>query len=216
MMALSDLFLMGRAGYEGLPSIGLNMPRYVAAVLSLGLNSAAYISEILRGALGAVPRGQEEAAQVLGLTRSEALIFIVFPQAQRVALPALVNAFSSILKDSSLVSVLSIMELTRIGQLIGVDGSPSCGVDRTCVGYPGGEIASVRLLPECSIVEGRGVFLECLMSMLHDRGVSIPAVGIDEALQEALSWAELSKKAMSLRRRYGDAMTSGAGPFVRI
>lgn len=63
-------------------------------------------------------RGQEEAAQVLGLTRLEALIFIVFPQALRVALPALVNAFSSILKDSSLVSVLSIMELTRIGQLI--------------------------------------------------------------------------------------------------
>ena len=78
--------------------------------------------------------------------------------------------------------------------IVGVDGSPSCGVDRTCVGYPGGEIASMRLLPECSIVEGRGVFLECLMSMLQDRGVSIPAVGIDEALQEALSWAELSKK----------------------
>ena len=111
---LIQLFLI----YYGLPSIGLNMPRYVAAVLSLGLNSAAYISEILRGALGAVPRGQEEAAQVLGLTRLEALIFIVFPQALRVALPALVNAFSSILKDSSLVSVLSIMELTRIGQLI--------------------------------------------------------------------------------------------------
>ena len=111
---LIQLFLI----YYGLPSIGLNMPRYVAAVLSLGLNSAAYISEILRGALGAVPRGQEEAAHVLGLTRLEALIFIVFPQALRVALPALVNAFSSILKDSSLVSVLSIMELTRIGQLI--------------------------------------------------------------------------------------------------
>lgn len=62
---LIQLFLI----YYGLPSIGLNMPRYVAAVLSLGLNSAAYISEILRGALGAVPRGQEEAAQVLGLTR---------------------------------------------------------------------------------------------------------------------------------------------------
>ena len=78
--------------------------------------------------------------------------------------------------------------------IVGVDGSPSCGVDRTCVGYPGGEMASMQLLPECSIVEGRGVFLECLMSMLHDRGVSIPAVGIDEALQEALSWDELLKK----------------------
>ena len=52
--------------------------------------------------------------------------------------------------------------------IVGVDGSPSCGVDRTCVGYPGGEIASMRPLPECSIVEGRGVFLECLMSMLSN------------------------------------------------
>ncbi|NLL36184.1 MAG: amino acid ABC transporter permease [Fretibacterium sp.] len=111
---LIQLFLI----YYGLPSIGLSMPRYVAAVLSLALNSAAYISEILRGALGAVPKGQEEAAQVLGLTRMETLVFIVFPQALRVALPALVNSFSSILKDSSLVSVLSIIELTRIGQLI--------------------------------------------------------------------------------------------------
>lgn len=78
--------------------------------------------------------------------------------------------------------------------IVGVDGSPSCGVDRTCVGYSGGEMASMQPLPECLIVEGRGVFLECLMSMLQDRGVSIPAVGIDEALQEALSWAELTKK----------------------
>lgn len=111
---LIQLFLI----YYGLPSIGISIPRYAAAILSLGLNSAAYISEILRGALSAVPKGQEEAAQVLGLTRTETLAFIVLPQALRVALPALVNAFSSILKDSSLVSVLSIMELTRIGQLI--------------------------------------------------------------------------------------------------
>lgn len=111
---LIQLFLV----YYGLPSIGIRIPRYAAAVLSLGLNSAAYISEILRGALSAVPKGQEEAARVLGLTRAETLAFIILPQALRVALPALVNAFSSILKDSSLVSVLSIMELTRIGQLI--------------------------------------------------------------------------------------------------
>lgn len=111
---LIQLFII----YYGLPALGLNTPRYVAAVLTLSLNSAAYISEILRGALGAVPKGQEEAAHVLGMTRMEALFFIVLPQALRVSLPALVNSFSSILKDSSLVSVLSIMELTRIGQLI--------------------------------------------------------------------------------------------------
>lgn len=111
---LIQLFLI----YYGLPSIGLNIPRYFAAVVSLGLNSAAYISEIIRGAVASVPKGQEEAARMLGLTQAETLIFIVMPQALRVSLPALVNSFSSILKDSSLVSVLSIMELTRIGQLI--------------------------------------------------------------------------------------------------
>lgn len=111
---LIQLFLI----YYGLPSIGVNMPRYIAAVLSLGLNSAAYISEIIRGAMASVPKGQEDAARVLGITPAETLAFIVMPQALRVALPALVNSFSSILKDSSLVSVLSIMELTRIGQLI--------------------------------------------------------------------------------------------------
>lgn len=111
---LIQLFLI----YYGLPSVGINMPRYFAAVLSLGLNSAAYISEIIRGAMASVPKGQEDAARVLGLTPFESLAYIVMPQAVRVALPALVNSFSSILKDSSLVSVLSIMELTRIGQLI--------------------------------------------------------------------------------------------------
>ena len=111
---LIQLFLI----YYGLPSVGINMPRYVAAVLGLGLNGAAYISEIIRGALLAVDKGQEDAARVLGLTRTETLLFITLPQALRVSLPALVNSFSSVLKDTSLVSVLSIMELTRIGQLI--------------------------------------------------------------------------------------------------
>lgn len=77
--------------------------------------------------------------------------------------------------------------------IVGVDGSPSCGVNRTCAGYEGGEIASMRSLPSCSCVEGRGVFMECLMSMLQSRGFSIPAVGIDEGVQEALSWKALLK-----------------------
>lgn len=111
---LIQLFII----YYGLPSIGFNMDRYQAAIMGLGLNSAAYISEIIRGGVLAVAKGQIEAAWVIGISRIKIILFIILPQAFRVSLPALVNTFTLILKDSSLVSVLSIMELTRIGQLI--------------------------------------------------------------------------------------------------
>ncbi|MCG8707835.1 amino acid ABC transporter permease [Brenneria sp. 4F2] len=111
---LIQLFII----YYGLPSIGVNMERYPAAIIALGLNSAAYISEIIRGGLKSVGKGQIDAAWMLGLNRVETTFFIVIPQALRVSLPALVNTFTLILKDSSLISVLSIMELTRVGQLI--------------------------------------------------------------------------------------------------
>lgn len=75
--------------------------------------------------------------------------------------------------------------------IVGVDGSPSCGVDRTCAGYKGGEIASMPSLPSFSCVDGRGVFMECLTSMLQGRGLPIPSVGLDEGVQETLSWKEL-------------------------
>lgn len=111
---LIQLFLV----YYGLPALGINLGRYPSAILTLGLNSAAYTSEILRGALLAVAQGQKEAAAMLGFTRVETFFNITFPQTLRVALPSLVNSFTQVLKETSLVSVLSIMELTRIGQLI--------------------------------------------------------------------------------------------------
>lgn len=77
---------------------------------------------------------------------------------------------------------------------VGVDGSPSCGVNRTCAGYEGGEIASMRSLPSCSCVEGRGIFMECLTSMLQGRGLPIPSIGLDEGVQETPSWKELLKR----------------------
>ena len=85
--------------------------------------------------------------------------------------------------------------------IVGVDGSPSCGIDLTCVGYEGGEITSMRTLPACSFVAGRGVFMECLLSMLGDRRLSIPLAGIDEEAQEALSWKALLKKLRSAGTR---------------
>jgi polar amino acid transport system permease protein len=104
--------------YYGLPSLGISFPRLAAALIGLGLNGGAYISEIIRGGLLSVDKGQEEASQVLGLSNMQSLIYIILPQAFRVSLPALVNSFSSLIKDSSLVSVLAITEIARMGQLI--------------------------------------------------------------------------------------------------
>jgi len=104
--------------YYGLPSLGLSMGNFTAAYLGIGLCGGAYISEIIRGSLYAVDKGQEEAAVSLGLSRFQTLRHIILPQAVQVALPALVNSFSSQLKETSLVSVLAINELTRAGQMV--------------------------------------------------------------------------------------------------
>jgi amine acid ABC transporter, permease protein, 3-TM region, His/Glu/Gln/Arg/opine family len=104
--------------YYGLPSIGITMGSFTAAVLGLALNGGAYMSEIVRAAIMSVDKGQEEAAFSLGMNKLERLFHIILPQAFRIAIPTLVNSFSAILKDTSLVSVLSITELTRSGQLI--------------------------------------------------------------------------------------------------
>jgi polar amino acid transport system substrate-binding protein len=85
----------------------------VAAVLGLGLNYAAYEAEVYRGALSALPRGQSEAAFSLGLTRAQTLRHVLLPQAVRHALPAVTNDFVALLKDSSLVSVITVVELTK-------------------------------------------------------------------------------------------------------
>ena len=104
--------------YYGLPSIGLNLNNYAAGVIGLGLNGGAYISEIVRGVLYSVEKGQQDAAAALGLTWYQSMVHVILPQSIRVALPPLVNSFSALLKDSSLVSVLAITELTRVSQLI--------------------------------------------------------------------------------------------------
>lgn len=104
--------------YYGLPTIGIVMDSMTAAYIGLGLNGGAYISEVVRGSLNSVDRGQQDAAYALGMSWSQAMVCVILPQALAVAIPPLVNAFSSLLKDTSLVSVLAITELTRVGQLI--------------------------------------------------------------------------------------------------
>ena len=105
--------------YYGLPSIGFTLNNYTAGVIGLALNGGAYISEIIRGALVSVCRGQQDAAFALGFSWGRSMIHVILPQAISVAIPPLVNSFSALLKESSLVSVLAITEaLTRVSQLV--------------------------------------------------------------------------------------------------
>jgi polar amino acid transport system substrate-binding protein len=102
--------------YYGLADL-IRLPAFAAALLGLGLNYAAYESEIYRSALEAVPRGQLEAARILGLTRWQALRLVRAPQVFRLALAPMTNDFVALLKDSSLVSVLTVVELTKQTQI---------------------------------------------------------------------------------------------------
>jgi len=101
-----------------LPYVGLNLPATVAAVASIGMCSAAYIAEIVRGSLQAIPRGQAEAAEALGIAPLALWRRILIPQALRIGLPSLMNELILLVKVSSLASVVGIGELTRIAQNI--------------------------------------------------------------------------------------------------
>ena len=92
-----------------------------AAVLGLGLNYAAYEAEIYRGAILALPRGQSEAAHALGLSGAQTLRHVIVPQSLRIALPPMTNDFIALLKDSSIVGVISVVELTKRMSIAAVD-----------------------------------------------------------------------------------------------
>ncbi|GAV31865.1 ABC-type amino acid transport system, permease component [Coriobacteriaceae bacterium EMTCatB1] len=104
--------------YYGLAQVGIVMQAMTAAILGLGLNGGAYISEIIRGALAGIDRGQYDAAHALGMTRWMTLTSVILPQALRMATPPLVNAFSAMLKDTSLVSLLALTEMMNIANQI--------------------------------------------------------------------------------------------------
>ena len=105
---LLQLFVL----YFGLATI-VQLPAFLAALIGLGLNYAAYESEIYRGALEAVPQGQLDAARTLGFTDAQTLALVRGPQAFRLALAPMTNDFVALLKDSSLVSVITVVELTK-------------------------------------------------------------------------------------------------------
>ena len=97
--------------YYGLPSVGIEFTPVTAGILALSLNSGAFLSESLRGAIGAVSQGQWAASYSLGLGYWSTLRHVVLPQALRIAVPAMSNTLISLIKDTSLVSVITMTEL---------------------------------------------------------------------------------------------------------
>lgn len=102
--------------YYGLAQTGILLPAFVAGFLGLGLNYAAAEAENYRAGLQAIPKGQWEAAAMLGFTRGQTLRHVVVPQAVRIVIPSVTNDFIAMFKDSSLVSVIALVELTKAYQ----------------------------------------------------------------------------------------------------
>ncbi len=101
-----------------LPTIGINIHPVLAAIIALALNTAAFQGEIYRAGLQAIPRGQVEAAHMLGLSEWRIRTRLLLPQTFRLMLPALVSEIVIIIKNSSLVSVIAVTELTRVSQQV--------------------------------------------------------------------------------------------------
>jgi glutamine transport system permease protein len=103
--------------YFGLPmASGLRIPPLAAGVIAIAINSGAYIAEIVRGAVQSIDRGQMEAGRSIGLTKGQTMLYVIWPQAFKRMIPPLGNQFIISLKDTSLLTVIGVAELTRVGQ----------------------------------------------------------------------------------------------------
>jgi glutamine transport system permease protein len=108
--------------YFGLPLLlGMRIPPLTASIIAIAVNAGAYIAEVVRGAVQSIEKGQVEAGRSIGLSRSQTMLYIVWPQAFRRMIPPLGNQFIISLKDTSLLVVIGMGELTRTGQEIIAD-----------------------------------------------------------------------------------------------
>ncbi|MDQ0474584.1 amino acid ABC transporter permease [Labrys wisconsinensis] len=112
--ALIQIFII----YFGLPQLGLGLSPFVAGVIALGVNSGAYVAEIIRSGLSAIPKGQTESSLALGMSRQETMQRIILPQVVRIILPSITNEAISTLKNTSLLSTITVVELTLYAQTI--------------------------------------------------------------------------------------------------
>lgn len=104
--------------YYVLPQWSIRIDPFWTAVLVIGLNSSAYISQIMRAGIQSIAKGQWDAAYVLGLSRWQTIRFIILPQAVKNVLPSLGNEFVTLIKDSSLASIIGVTELIKEGRMI--------------------------------------------------------------------------------------------------
>jgi L-cystine transport system permease protein len=111
---LVQLFII----FYGLPNIGIVIDPFPSAIIAFSLNVGAYASEIIRASILSVPKGQWEAGYAIGMTHRQALLRIILPQATRVSIPPLSNTFISLVKDTSLASLILVTELFRKSQEI--------------------------------------------------------------------------------------------------
>lgn len=118
LMRGTPLFVQLLVVFFGLPLLGLRGQAFLAAAIAIGLNSGAYTTEILRAAILAVPRGQIEAAETIGLSRFAIWRRVVLPQAAIISIPMLTAELTIVLKSTPLASVISVTEMTYTGVLI--------------------------------------------------------------------------------------------------
>lgn len=113
----TPLFVQVLIIYYALPEvIGISLSPFAAGVIALGINSSAYISEIVRGGINSIPEGQWEAAYVLGLDNWQTLKGVILPQMLRITLPSLTNELTALIKETSILMVIGVAELTKISK----------------------------------------------------------------------------------------------------
>lgn len=111
---LVQLFII----FYGLPSVGIVWTPFTSAIVGLTISQGAYNSEVIRGALMGISKGQHEAPKSLGMTKVQTLVHVIIPQAALTAVPALGNSFISLLKDTSLTSVMTVQEIFAVAKQI--------------------------------------------------------------------------------------------------
>lgn len=111
---LVQLFIL----FFGLPQFGIMLPAFACGVLGLGIYSGAYVSEVVRGAIQSIDKGQMEAARSIGMSSGQAMVSVILPQAVVRMIPPLGNEFIALIKNSALVSLLTIHDLMHEGQKI--------------------------------------------------------------------------------------------------
>jgi polar amino acid transport system permease protein len=113
----TPLFVQVLIVYYALPEVlNISLSPFAAGVLAMGINSTAYISEIVRGGINAIPDGQWEAAYVIGLNPWKTLRGIILPQMFRITLPSMTNELSSLIKETSILMVIGVAELTKVSK----------------------------------------------------------------------------------------------------